>query len=294
MRFEYIHFVRVKYPVALLCRVLDVSRQGYERYKKSLTKPPKYAALLAEIKAIMEEDEFNDSYGRDRLADALGLRGWKISPSTLFRICNKYGILKKKKTPNGLTKSGKDAYKNDDKLQGDFASDQPGKKLVGDITQLPCADGTLYIAGVFDCFDTYCTGLAMDDNMRDELTQSSLNMAVYSHKIKNAIFHSDRGSQYTSDEFRTLIKKASLTQSMSLARLSCYGNAKCESIWGRFKVEAIYGRYNTKLMKMADVKNLVFRYFMGYWNNRRVCSAIGGVTPALKRQRFFDHLALAA
>lgn len=242
----------------------------------------------------MEEDEFNDSYGRDRLADALTLRGWKISPGTLYRICKKYGILKKKKAPKGLTKADKDTYKNDDKLQGDFESARPGKKLVGDITQLPCADGTLYIAGVFDCFDSYCSGLAMDDNMRDELTRVSLKMAVCSHKIKNAIFHSDRGCQYTSGEFRSLIRKSNLTQSMSLARLSCYGNAKCESIWGRFKVEAIYGRYNTKLMKMDDVKKLVFRYFMGYWNNRRICSAIGGVTPALKRQRFYNHLALAA
>jgi hypothetical protein len=120
---------------------LDVSRQGYERYKKTLIKPPKHAALLAVIKAIMEEDEFNDSYGRQRLCDELALRNWKISPSTLGRICNKYGILKKKKKTKGLTQADKDAYKNDDKLQGDFESDEPGKKLVGDITQLPCADG---------------------------------------------------------------------------------------------------------------------------------------------------------
>jgi transposase InsO family protein len=91
----------------------------------------------------------------------------------------------------------------------------------------------------------------MDDNMRDELTQASLKMAVCRCKIKDSIFHSDRGSQYTSAEFRTLIRKSNLSQSMSLARLCCYGNAKCESIWGRFKVEAIYGRYNTQIIDLS-------------------------------------------
>lgn len=73
-------------------------------------------------------------------------------------------------------------------MQGNFKSETPNKKLIGDITQLPTADGTLYISGIYDCFDSDCLGLSMDDNMRDELTQNSLKMAAKHQNIKGQLF----------------------------------------------------------------------------------------------------------
>lgn len=288
MRFGFIHKHKDEYSIARMCRLFDVTRQGYYEYLKSLDKPCKHAPLLAMIEAIINEDEFNDEYGRRRIASALALKGVGVSESTVYRVCSKFGILQKKRKPKGLTKADKAARRDAGLLNGNFVSDEPNKKLIGDITQLPTADGTLYIAGVYDCFDSECVGLAMDDNMRDELTQNALKMAAKRHKIKGAALHTDFGSQYTSNGFKRLAKKLSVAQSMSLAKLSCYGNAKCESIFGRFKVEAIYGRYDTKNMSMAEVKTLVFRYFMGYWNNRRISTANGGLPPAVKRLRFYE------
>jgi len=270
-----------------MCRVLDVTRQGYDKYKKSLEKECKHAALLAAIKEIIEEDEFNDKYGRRRLYDALVLRGFKTSESTVNRICTRHGILKKKKKPKGLTKQSREDYKSDNLLKGDFTAKQPGIKFVTDITQLPTADGTLYISALFDCFDNACTGLSMADNMKTALVINSIKFAnLESPKGVRPICHGDRGSQYTSHDFRTTLKELKITQSMSHAGSSCFGNAKCESMWARFKVEAIYGRYKTELMSMEEVKSLVFRYFMGYWNHRRICSAIGGIPPMEKRRRY--------
>jgi len=74
---------------------------------------------------------------------------------------------------------------------------------------------------------------------------------------------------------------------MNSAAGRCHDNAKCESLWGRFKEELLYGRYDTAKMPMRDVKSLIWRYFMSYWNNRRICSANGGLPPAIKRSRFF-------
>lgn len=71
---------------------------------------------------------------------------------------------------------------------------------------------------------------------------------------------------YTSQDFRAYVERIGIVQSMSFARMSCYGNAKCESMWARMKEEAIYGRHKTTQMSMEDVKSLVFRYYMGYWN----------------------------
>lgn len=265
-----------------------MSPQGYRKHLKSQTKPSKNAALLAAIQAILLEDEYNDTYGRERLHDSLVQQGFTVSLSTVYRVCKRHGLLAKKHRPKGLTKVEKSAYKNDDLLKGDFVADAPNQKLISDITQLPTKDGTLYISGVFDCYDNQCIGLSMADNMRTELIIESLSMAAKNEEIKGAIFHSDRGSQYTSSDFRSYTKKAGLVQSMSFAGSSCYGNAKCESMWARMKEEAIYGRNKTAEMSMEAVKSLVFRYYMGYWNQRRICHAIGGMAPARKRALFYQ------
>jgi len=115
-RFKFIHINKAEYGVCKLCRLLTVSRQGYASYVKSLDKAPKHATLLAMIQAIVEEDIYNDTYGRPRILDALRLKGITISDSTLYRVCKKHGILAKKKSPKGLTKEEKEAYKDDDLL----------------------------------------------------------------------------------------------------------------------------------------------------------------------------------
>ena len=150
LRFEYIYSVingdnDDRYSICELCRIFDVTRQGYYEYVKSLDKPCKHAPLLAMIKAVIKEDEFNDKYGRKRLTPALNLKGIKVSESTVYRVCRKFGILKRKRKPKGLTKADKAAKRDADLLNGSFTSDEPNKKIIGDITQLPTADGTLYI-----------------------------------------------------------------------------------------------------------------------------------------------------
>jgi len=255
-----------------------------------LEKEDKHADLLAKINEIIKEDEFNDKYGRQRVYEALVHKGVKTSQSTVYRVMKKHGLLQKVNKPKGLTKQDKDAYKSDDLLQGDFTADAPNEKYVTDITQLPTADGTLYISALFDCFDDACSGLSMSDNMKTPLVTYSLEATFLDgiDRDNPPLIHSDRGSQYTSALFQKTLTKLGLKQSMSFAGSSCFGNAKCESMWGRFKQEAIYGRYDTKKMSMEAVKSLVFRYFMGYWNHRRICSAIGGVPPMFKRNQFYE------
>lgn len=293
-RFEFIRLHTPEYSISELCRLLSVSPQGYRKHHKSKTKPPKDAALLAALQGILLEDEYNDTYGRQRLHDSLLLQGFTVSLSTVYRVCKKHGLLAKKHGPKGLTKAEKATYKNDDLLKGNFAADAPNQKLISDITQLPAKDGTLYISGIFDCYDNQCVGLSMSDNMRTELVIESLSMAGKNEDIKGAMFHTDRGSQYTSYEFRSITKKFEVVQSMSFAGSSCYGNAKCESMWARMKEEAIYGRNKTVQMSMEAVKSLVFRYYMGYWNHRRICHAIGGMAPARKRSLFYQSQKSAA
>ena len=108
------------------------------------------------------------------------------------------------------------------------------------------------------------------------------------------IVHSDRGSQYTSGLYRQAIALYGIRQSMNRAGGRCHDNARCESMWARMKSELFYGRYDSDKMTVEELKSLVRRYFLGYWNNRRICSANGGLPPLVKRQRFYSSLSSPA
>jgi len=294
------------YKIVFMSDILGVSPQGYYNYLKSLKKPYKYEILLAEITKIIVEDECNDTYGSMRMWEALhykkSLKNGKFPDipheRTVYRIMQRHGLIHAvKHKPNGITKADKEAQKSDDLIKRDFTAEKPLTKAITDITELPTADGKLYISGIFDCYDLLPIGLAMDDNMRAELCEKTIESVAMKYgktAIKGLIAHSDRGSQYTSELYRNAIRKYEIQQSMNSAAGKCHDNARCESIWGRMKEELIYGRYDTKKMSMEAVKSLVWRYFMGYWSNRRICSAIGGIPPAVKRQRYYESLNTAA
>ena len=145
-------------------------------------------------------------------------------------------IHKPKRKPNGITKADRQAHKSDDLLKRDFTSDAPLKKCVTDITEIKAKDGKLYVSAIFDCYDLMPNGLSMADNMRAELCVNTLKSAYLSYPdIRGAIIHSDRGSQYTSADYREAIKKYDIVQSMNSAGGRCHDNARCESIWARMK-----------------------------------------------------------
>jgi len=290
------------YEIVFMSEILGVSPQGYYNYLKLLEKPYKYELLLAEMLKIIAEDDCNDTYGSMRMWEALHYKKsieTALFPDipherTVYRIMKEHNLIHAvKRTPNGITKADKKAQKSDDLIKRDFTAEKPLTKAITDITELPTADGKLYISGIFDCYDLLPIGLAMADNMRAELAQDTLESVALRYgktAIKGLIAHSDRGSQYTSELYRNTIRKYEILQSMNSAAGKCHDNARCEAIWGRMKEELIYGRYNTKKMSMEAVKSLVWRYFMGYWSNRRICSAIGGIPPAIKRQRYYESL----
>lgn len=106
--------------------------------------------------------------------------------------------------------------------------------------------------------------------------------------LKGAVIHSGCGSQYTSDAYRRAIEQYGILQSMNSAGGRCHDNARCESMWARMKSELLYDRYDTEQMTLEQLKSLIWRYFRSYWNNRRICSANGGLPPAVKRKNYYD------
>ena len=283
--------------IAFCCRALDVTRQGFYDYLKNRDKPWKYETLAAEMMKIVTEDECNDTYGKVRMHEALLLKdpgNAKIpSESTVYRVMKEIGLTHKpRRKPNGITKSDKEARKSDDLLKRDFMIDKPCEKCVTDITELKAKDGKMYTSVIFDCFDASVLGLAMADNMRAELCVQTVENAVRAYpSLKGAVLHSDRGSQYTSGKYRKIIGKYGFVQSMNSAGGRCHDNARCESFWARMKEELFYSRNRkSENYTIKELKSLIWRYFISYWNNRRICSANGGLPPAVKRRRYYELL----
>ena len=289
-----------KGKITFFCKVLDVSRQGFYQYLTNRNRPWKYQKIAELIQEIYHEDLCNDTYGRIRMYQALQRKksdSIKIpSENTVYRIMKKLGLVHHpKRKPNGITKADREAMKSDDLLKRDFYADAPLQKCVTDITEIKAKDGKLYTSVIFDCFDLSVLGISMSTNMKADLCVHTLDHAVTSYpSLRGAIIHSDRGTQYTSEQYRQELYQYGIRQSMNSAGGRCHDNARCESMWARMKTELFYDRYDSEQMTVEQLKSLVWRYFMSYWNNRRICSANGGLPPAVKRQRFYENLRTAA
>lgn len=290
----------IKGKLSFYCRMLKVTRQGFYKYLANKDRPWKYQDLADAMREIASEDECNDTYGRIRMYQALLLKqpdGIQIpGERTVYRVMKEIGLSHHpKRKPNGITKADREAHKSDDLLKRDFASTEPLKKCVTDITEIKAKDGKLYVSAIFDCFDAAVLGLSMDTNMKASLCKQTLDNAVRSYPaLRGAVIHSDRGTQYTSETYRKAISKYGISQSMNSAGGRCHDNARCESMWARMKDELLYNRYDTESMTIEEMRTIIWRYFISYWNNRRICSANDGLPPMIKRQRYYESTGIAA
>lgn len=215
---------------------------------------------------------------------------------TVYRIMEEIGLgHRPKRKPNGITKTERNARKSEDLIKRDLMSEKPLEKCVTDIKEIPAADGKLYVSAIFDCYDLGVLGLAMAEHMKAELCVDTIRNAWKAFPaIRGAVLHSDRGSQYTSACYRAELARTGIIQSMNSDGGRCHDNARCEAMWVRMKEELLYGRYETKKMKIEELKTLIWRYFIIYWNTRRICSANGGLPPMLKRKQYYESLEQAA
>jgi putative transposase len=262
-----------------------VSESGYYRSLKASDKHLRREHLLVRIKEIIRQYSDNDNYGARRVHLGLKQEGEPVSYSTVYRVMKENGLLKKaKRHPNGITREDAAAQKSDNLIDRDFTADTPNRKWLSDITEVSCSDGKLYAAAVMDCCGGEIVGLAMDDNMRKELCMQAFESACQSRNARGMIFHSDRGSQFTSYAFRESLARYGAIQSMS-GTGRCYDNARMESFFATLKKEKLY-RLRTERYPMSYVKTVIFRYVMIYYNRQRIYTANpNGWPPAVYREQ---------
>lgn len=276
-KFEFIDAEKVYYPIVRMCSWMAVSTSGYYEWRD---RPTSATARRRDRLRTLIEWIFEDSdrtYGHRRIHASLARQGESCGPELVRAIMRELGLVPCQPQPwRPTTTIGGHAGPIPDLLARNFTADAPGTKLVGDITYIPTWEGWLYLATVIDCHTKACIGYALADHMRTELVVDALNMAAGNYTLApDAIFHSDRGTQYTSAEFAAVTAALDIRRSVGRTGV-CFDNAQAESFNAALKVERVNRTvYPTREHARADVARYIeFRY-----NTKRLHSALGYRTP---------------
>ncbi len=276
-KFEFIDAQKAQYPIVKMCVWLDVSTSGFYEWRG---RPASATARRRERLATLIGWIFDDSdqtYGHRRIHAALTRQSEQCSPELVREIMRDLGLVPCQPRPfRPATTVAGDTPPAPDLLGRDFHADAPGAKLVGDITYIPTWEGWLYLASVIDCCTKECIGYALADHMRADLVIDALAMAARNHTLApGAIFHSDRGTQYTCEAFVQATAELGIRRSVGRTG-SCFDNAQAESFNAALKVERVNRTvYPTHEHARADV----VRYIEFRYNTKRLHSALGYRTP---------------
>jgi putative transposase len=280
-RFAFIESERKNYPLSVLCRTMKVSAGGYYAWRNRLNKPPslKRRRTIDLIRNCFWEHRRR--YGSRRIAAELQRCGERIGRFAVRRVMraeNLRAIQPKKFVPKTTDSSHGQSVNPNLLARAETKATEPGAVLVGDITYLPLSNGQwCYLAIWQDKFTRRIVGWAVSARMTAELVIRALQKALLGGRVEpDAIIHTDRGSQYVAQDFRSLLVFNNLRQSMS-GKGNCYDNAQAESWFSRFKTELIEdGVFAT----VEEARSEVFSYIEGYYNCTRLHSGLGYQSPA--------------
>ena len=263
--------------ITRMCAWLDVSKSGFYEW---LSRPQSAAAERREELKLLIKTIFDDSdgtYGYRRITWQLARQGVQAGAGLVRRLMRLLGLVACQPRPwrPSTTQQGA-AGPIPDLVNRDFSARAPGDKMVGDITYIPTWQGWLLLATVIDCATRKVVGWAMDDNYRTPLITSAIEMAARNLDLPaDAVFHSDRGSNYTSAEFAGVLEGLGIRQSAGRTG-SCFDNALAESFNATVKVERVHRTvYPTRKKAMEDIA----RYIELRYNRTRLHSALGYRTP---------------
>ena len=283
--------MRLDYPVSLLSRMLKVSLSGYYDWvERPLSERDREEVRLElEIKAANRRTR--QTYGAERMQHELAEHGVRVGICRLKRIRRKLGIRCKQKKKFKATTDSKHKLSVAENLLGqEFKVYAPDRVWVSDITYVPTDEGWLYLAGHKDLFNSEIVGYAMGERLSKNLVSQSLLRAVSTRRPeKGLLHHSDRGSQYCSEEYQSLLQHFGLKASMS-GKGNCYDNAPMESFWGILKQELIHHRhYHTRREAMVEITE----YIEIFYNRQRLQAALGYLSPVAYIRKYYHGLLAA-
>ncbi|PZR91541.1 MAG: IS3 family transposase [Candidatus Nephthysia bennettiae] len=261
-----------------MCRWLSVSPSGFFDWRQR----PKSATVERrdQLKLLIEQVFTNsdETYGYRRVHAQLARSGVPCGPELVRDLMRELDLRPCQPRPwrVNLTEADASAHHIPDLLEQDFTAVAPGQKMVGDITYIPTWEGWLYLATVIDCYTKMVVGYSMGEDYKTPLIAAALHHAAgRSQLVDGAIFHSDRGSNYTSHSFAATITELSLRHSVGRTGI-CYDNAMAESFFAALKNERIHRTvYPTREQAQRDI----VRYIEFWYNPHRLHSGLDYKTP---------------
>jgi putative transposase len=273
--------------VLQMCVWLGVSRSGFYEWR---SRPESATARRREELRLLIKKAFDDSdgtYGHRRVWAQLARWGVRAGLELVRTLMRELGLVACQPRPwrPATTQQGA-AGPIPDLVNRDFSAEVPGQKMVGDITYIPTWEGWLYLATVIDCATRKVVGWAMDDHYRTPLISAAIGMAARNTDLPaGAVFHSDRGSNYTSGEFAGVLEGLGIRQSVGRTGI-CFDNALAESFNATVKVERVHRTvYPTRRKAREDIAGYIeLRY-----NRTRLHSALGYRTPQEAHDEYLNR-----
>ena len=283
MKYDFIARHHQEYPVTTMCQVLEVSVSGYYAWKQRPMSARQIAdeRLSAHIQQVHEAT--HQIYGSRRIRAELAEQGSSCGRKRVVRLMRKVGLQARQRRHRTVTT---DSQHSDpvapNLLDRDFSASAPNTKWVTDITGVWTAQGWLYVAIVLDLFSRLVVGWAMAAHRDAELVEQALQMALLRrHPAAGLLHHSDRGSQYTSGVYQSLLAQFGVQVSMS-GKGDCYDNAAMESFFSSLKGEwTDWHTYHT----FQEAQLSIFEYIEVFYNRQRRHSTLGYLSPVIYEQR---------
>jgi len=284
MKYKMINQHHPEYSISRLCDVFEVSRSGYYDWVERCPshREQEDDRIGQRIQAIFE-DHYR-CYGVPRMQSALEDEGIGISRKRIARLMKQRGccVKTKKAWKPCTTQANSDHPIRSNILNREFQADRPHQKWMSDITYIRTQLGFLYLAAVIDLYSRKIVGFALADHMESTLVEQAFKMAWHQESPTQLdLHHSDRGAQYTSHDYQTLLKDKAMTVSMS-RKGNCWDSAPIESFWGSLKSECAYQPFESHQQARSEI----FAYIMGFYNNTRKHSALGYLSPVQFEQQF--------
>jgi putative transposase len=282
VKYAFIEDHRRLWPIRVQCRVLRVSVSGFHQHvfrrreiahRRHLSE----AVLVVHIRAVYEEHR--GAYGWPRIWRQLRKGGIRVGKLRVQRLMQQLGIRARGKRRFRITTT--DSRHNlpiaPNLLNRNFTVAAPNRAWTGDVTYIPTDEGWLFLAVVIDLFSRRVVGWSMQTEMRRNLVIDALEMAWFQRRAQGKtelIFHSDRGSQYASQEFRAVLEEHGIRASMS-RKGNCWDNAPTETLFGSLKVERLHGQH---FVTIRQAKDETLEWLLWY-NQQRMHSTLDYLSP---------------
>jgi putative transposase len=284
VRFAFIQAEKASFPVAAMCRLFGVTRQGYYAYANRPPSPRvEQERTLGEIvrRAFVASGE---TYGSPRVLRELRKAGIAVGKRRVERAMRGMGLTPptpRRHVRTTIQERSHPVAPNE--LARDFTAKRPNERWVTDITYVWTREGWAYVAAILDLFSRAVVGWAVDSSLSTALPLEALRRAVQRRRPSAGLLHhSDRGCQYTSNEYREALGKLGITVSMSRTG-NCWDNAVAESFFSTLKNELIHRR---QWSNRTELHSAVFQYVEVFYNRRRMHSSLDYRTPAEAEEEY--------